>query len=147
MRESAPHQEPTDRGKPVARNLAGTQAQPVDTNSGSLHFEASNPQRLGSVTRKDTVAKTQKPKAALAQIVEASDLKSVPVSVQIREAAPNGSVAQKVEPFAHNKVSAGSNPAAATKFDKVAYQRAYMAKYRRGEVGNKYRQPLPKQYD
>lgn len=40
----------------------GTQALPVDTNSEPQLIAASNPQRLGSVTRKDTGVVALKPK-------------------------------------------------------------------------------------
>ena len=47
--------------------------------------------------------------------------------------SPNGRVTG-FEP-----VSAGSTPAPASKFNKTDYQREYVAKWRRGEVGNKHR--------
>lgn len=40
VRGSAPHQQPTERGEPGLRNLAGTQALPVDTNTADAEKSA-----------------------------------------------------------------------------------------------------------
>lgn len=98
--EYAPQALPVDTNNPSSPKGSGVESLRSSEPVGLL---TPNPQRLGGATRKD----------------------ASPTAPNTNAGSPS-----QVRPPAHNGVIAGSNPAPATKFDKVAYQRVYMAKWR-----------------